>query len=79
VKVTGDPDLRLWTLRALEREGYSPGADAYARMAVPRVEATRRDGRPEWSLEMGGFRGGFGSVEGLLAALRKNSGTRVNF
>jgi hypothetical protein len=64
----------------LEREGYVPApADGGAGGAAPRVAAARRGGRRVWSLELGAFRGEFDSVEGLLAALRKNSRERVIF
>jgi iron complex transport system ATP-binding protein len=72
-RYAGDPSLRLWTARALEREGYVL-EDGPAAKGLPAIEAARAGGEPRWILLDGNPEGGgprvFARLGDLLAALR---------
>lgn len=72
-KVSGDPALRFWAARALEREGYAvrEGADgATADGNLLTVEARRADGVAVWNCGWGGARRDFASLESLIGFIR---------
>jgi iron complex transport system ATP-binding protein len=72
-RVTGDADLRFWTGRALEREGFAVLPEGGA-ADVPSIHAFRiggtPGGEPRWTLVSGGSDRKFASLEGLVRALR---------
>jgi iron complex transport system ATP-binding protein len=69
INLVGEGIATLWTVRALEREGYLVAQNGNS--APVRIEVARREDRPSWWLRANGHSEEHASLYDLLAAVRK--------